>query len=114
MKLLHQFYAWLCGYFWMPCPKCGEMFGGHQHRPFGAHVKVMEADGEHHYCVCPACDTPELRAENQREWQEHTGKWIGGLISSGELGIKLMPGQQLDFRIGPQVQQDESGRNRAL
>lgn len=67
MKWLHQLYAFIFGYFWLPCPKCGEMFGGHQHEPYGAHVTVTEGDGQHCYCVCPACDTAELRAENERE-----------------------------------------------
>lgn len=69
LKLLNQFYAFVFGYFWLPCPKCGEMFGGHQHRAGGAHVIVNEGDGPHCYCVCPACDTPELRAENMIEQQ---------------------------------------------
>lgn len=33
MKLprwMHQFYAWALGYFWLPCPICGEPFGGHE------------------------------------------------------------------------------------
>lgn len=69
MKILNQFYAWVFGYFWLPCPKCKAMFGGHQVSPGGAHVIVTEADGQHCYCVCPACDTPELRAENWHDQQ---------------------------------------------
>jgi hypothetical protein len=26
----HKLYANLMGYFWLPCPVCGEMFGGHE------------------------------------------------------------------------------------
>lgn len=26
----NRVWAWLCGYFWLPCPECGEMFGGHE------------------------------------------------------------------------------------
>jgi len=29
-RFLHQFYAWLMGYFWIPCPICREYFGGHE------------------------------------------------------------------------------------
>lgn len=29
-RFLHRFYAWAFGYFWLPCPVCGEMFGGHE------------------------------------------------------------------------------------
>lgn len=30
MRFVHFVYAMLFGYFWLPCPKCGRMFGGHQ------------------------------------------------------------------------------------
>jgi hypothetical protein len=30
MRRLSQFYAFLRGYFWLPCPICGRMFGGHE------------------------------------------------------------------------------------
>lgn len=30
MKLYHKLYAKLNGYFWLPCPVCGEYFGGHE------------------------------------------------------------------------------------
>lgn len=26
----HRLYARLAGYFWLPCPVCGRMFGGHE------------------------------------------------------------------------------------
>jgi hypothetical protein len=29
-RWLHRFYAWAFGYFWLPCPACGRMFGGHE------------------------------------------------------------------------------------
>lgn len=33
MKLprwVHRLYAGIAGYFWLPCPDCGVMFGGHE------------------------------------------------------------------------------------
>ena len=30
IRFLHKLYAWTFGYFWLPCPLCGEMFGGHE------------------------------------------------------------------------------------
>lgn len=30
MRLLHKIYAHAFGYFWLPCPECGKMFGGHE------------------------------------------------------------------------------------
>jgi hypothetical protein len=29
-RRLNQVYAFLASYFWLPCPICGEMFGGHE------------------------------------------------------------------------------------
>lgn len=67
MQLLHRLYAFIFGYFWLPCPKCGEMFGGHQRKPGpGASIDV----GGRRMGVCPACDTPELRAEREAEIAE--------------------------------------------
>jgi len=29
-RTLNKWYAYLMGYFWIPCPMCGRMFGGHE------------------------------------------------------------------------------------
>lgn len=26
----HRLYAWAVRYFWLPCPRCGRYFGGHE------------------------------------------------------------------------------------
>lgn len=54
MRLLHQFYAWLFGYFWMPCPACGRYFGGHEVKP--GHFTTKMVDGHNKVC-CPKCQT---------------------------------------------------------
>ena len=41
MRALHKLYARVFGYFWKPCPMCGQMFGGHECSPeFG----LMKSD----------------------------------------------------------------------
>lgn len=30
MRLLHFLYAFVCGYWWLPCPICGRGFGAHE------------------------------------------------------------------------------------
>ena len=30
MRWFHWLYAHIGGYFWLPCPVCGKMFGGHE------------------------------------------------------------------------------------
>ena len=47
MRLLNRIYAFLGGYFWLPCPVCGENFGGHE-ASFNA---VLVDDGTAR-CVC--------------------------------------------------------------
>lgn len=51
MRLLHKLRARLFGYFWLPCPVCGRMFGGHEIRHVSTASLIAE-DGRA-YCVCP-------------------------------------------------------------
>lgn len=55
MRTLHRLYAWLFGYFWLPCPVCGKMFGGHEVADIFTGAVIAE-DGKAH-CVCrdPQC-----------------------------------------------------------
>ncbi len=45
-RWLHRFWAWLAGYFWLPCNLC--------HRPFGGHEHCWATDGDGHG-ACPDC-----------------------------------------------------------
>lgn len=56
-RFIARFFAWLGGYFWLPCPICKEPFAGFESSMGGECVVVKEADGEHMYCVClkPSC-----------------------------------------------------------
>lgn len=48
-KWWRQFHAWVGGYFWLPCPQCGEMFGGHE--PWGGTFY----DGKRAMACCQNC-----------------------------------------------------------
>jgi len=50
MRQLHRLYAWLLGYFWLSCTRCGRMFGGHE-QPLGIYHR---ADGTSQ-ATCPEC-----------------------------------------------------------
>lgn len=50
-RLFHRLYAGFFGYFWLPCPKCGEMFGGHQVAIKTASVTCAGTNK----VVCPDC-----------------------------------------------------------
>ena len=50
-RFLHRCYAFLFGYFWIPCPLCGKYFGGHEWLVEDS-LWINERDAE---AVCPNC-----------------------------------------------------------
>jgi hypothetical protein len=40
-RWVHEKYARTMGYFWLPCPRCGRMFGGHE-EPRGSFYEEAE------------------------------------------------------------------------
>jgi len=46
-RWLHRVYARVMNYFWLPCPQCGRMYGGHEANPNYRTVDSL--------CVCPTC-----------------------------------------------------------
>ena len=50
-RAVNRTFANLFGYFWIPCPTCGEMFGGHE---IGGSVPVPGEPGRGR-CICKAC-----------------------------------------------------------
>ena len=53
-RWVHRFRAWLGGYFWTPCPRCGRMFGGHE-RPSGR-LMINDSEG---FITCSHCAIAE-------------------------------------------------------
>ena len=53
-RFIHRLYAWFSGYFWLPCERCGRMFGGHE---IGSDVvPVLTPDrGVIHKVTCRFC-----------------------------------------------------------
>jgi hypothetical protein len=43
-RWVHEKYATSMGYFWLPCPRCGRMFGGHE-KPGGELYEEAEYEG---------------------------------------------------------------------
>lgn len=54
--------AHLCGYFWLPCPICGNNFGGHEWE-LGNSLNISPTIG---MGVCPDChdEAKELNKKN--------------------------------------------------
>ncbi len=73
-RWVQRVWARVFGYFWAPCPECGQMYGGHETARGRVHVYVPEKDGS--FVVCRRCG-PVVSA---REWQRFLGR-----IDSGEL-----------------------------
>lgn len=51
--------AALGGFFWMPCPRCGQMFGGHE---IGGTLWDDETRS-HGFCTCSDCPDDYVRAD---------------------------------------------------
>lgn len=63
IRLYHKKYADLFGYFWLPCPICGEMMGGHEWKEGSIQVLQDEHAGK---CCCTSCVKKYGIDENQR------------------------------------------------
>ena len=65
MKLPYRFrrlnhaWAYLAGYFWIPCPNCGRMFGGHECRDGHTIWGEWEGKSRKGRCTCPCCPYPD-------------------------------------------------------
>jgi hypothetical protein len=53
----HRLYAFLGGYFWLPCPLCGNCFGGHEWRDLDGNLSSIpdETTPGLSHGICPAC-----------------------------------------------------------
>ena len=52
-RLINQIYAWLVGFFWLPCPICGKYFGGHEIEQWGC-ASIPQKEGNNK-CICGEC-----------------------------------------------------------
>ena len=56
-RFIHHAYAVFMGYFWLPCPACGRMFGGHEYRP--APIDISRPGRS--WMLCPPCELQRAR-----------------------------------------------------
>lgn len=54
---LRRVLAWWGGYFWLPCPCCGEPFGGYETGQRHVDHEALEGGGWTSQCCCRWCDT---------------------------------------------------------
>ena len=70
MKLprwLHKLYANFMGYFWLPCPLCGQMTGGHEWKTNDPNCSIMTSWSKGKG-VCPNCH--EAAKEYNEKWMK--------------------------------------------
>lgn len=68
-RWFNKMYAKLRGYFWLPCPRCGQEFGGHE-KGWGL-PKHWLISG-HFRGMCPECvsiSEEEQNPHNDKYWQ---------------------------------------------
>ena len=51
-RTFHRLWAWFASYFWIPCPLCGEFFGGHEISDLYLVPATEDSNGK---CVCKDC-----------------------------------------------------------
>ena len=49
-RFIQAFYAFINGYFWLPCPLCGKYFGGHETAKDDLYIGWGKGR-----CVCKEC-----------------------------------------------------------
>jgi hypothetical protein len=57
-RTLNRLYARLFGYFWLPCPLCGQMSGGHEWRDIKGKPSAIPEPGSgpgSFAGICPDC-----------------------------------------------------------
>ena len=57
-RTLNRIYARLLGYFWLPCPLCGQMSGGHEWRDIDGKPSCIpdpESGPGYFTGICPDC-----------------------------------------------------------
>ncbi len=70
-RWVHRAYAKVAGYFWLPCPLCGVMSGGHEWRERNGLPSSIPKPGSDHMAIgiCPSCTFRGLGYERGRSWR---------------------------------------------
>jgi len=68
IEWIEHLWAKVFGYFWMPCPNCGRMYGGHEDG--GGLYKSVWSDYAVPTCADPKCKE-EVHEKNKRLFDEY-------------------------------------------
>lgn len=70
-RWFHWTYAHAFAYYWLPCPLCGEYYGGHESH-YGGYIDVP-APGGGSYTVCDTC-ARTLLAQDRTALRQRVGE----------------------------------------
>ena len=98
-RWLHAVYAHVAGYFWLPCPICGDNFGGHEIHYAREHESLMTSLGGG-MCVClkPECQA-EARRRNEATGRVFTREATYYDTSMQNMAIRIPPGGSMHVRL---------------
>jgi len=67
-RSVHKLWAELGGYFWMPCPVCGRLFGGHENDNSLPHSTLWlgPSTGQ---VVCTRCIGSVPVIQSEKDWR---------------------------------------------
>jgi hypothetical protein len=55
LRALNHLRAWCGGYFWLPCPLCGQEFGGHEWKAAPGKSATITITADSGKGICPDC-----------------------------------------------------------
>lgn len=68
-RVLHKWYADTFGYFWIPCPLCSELFGGHEWGGDNYEYDSIYECGGKWKGICRKCASTN-KERYEREWEQ--------------------------------------------
>jgi ribosomal protein S19 len=99
-RFLNRLYAFTHGYFWLPCPICGEEFGGHE---VTGSVPLYHEDSSFYRCrlICPSCTA--FRQQVSEVLLIHNG------ITYESISVQNLNGRPIHHKLGEYLQSDREG-----
>ena len=89
-RFYHRIYAKLNGYFWLPCPICGEKFGGHENTAF------LAMDWYRGVQVCTNCEDEAEQRNRDLKPPARKPPYSVERMSDTEVQVRLDPGLKLE------------------
>jgi len=89
-RWLYKLCAWALGYFWAPCPLCGNKFGGNEWRDAGGTLAQIPGRGQGGRAICPECTRSGRGNDYPSRWWD---LWLASRLRLGSGPGELPPGR---------------------